>query len=183
MAESKQNSLPGGYAAGLALRGGDRRELWRAQPAPRYGSSRPCERRDPYAVSSILWVMRKDLLNRRVVTITAWGYGSLRAQGRRKRIRISNIACPQTQLRDLAAQFARALLLISLPSDQRAQGKPGARCTRGPVCNCYWVKRTRANRFSGGNPAFPAQWFTAYFALAPVTGLSCHRHPRSLART
>jgi hypothetical protein len=25
------------------------------------------------------------------------------------------------------------------------------------------------------NPAFPAQWFTAYTALSPVTGLSCHR--------
>jgi len=24
-------------------------------------------------------------------------------------------------------------------------------------------------------PAFPAQWFTAYNALSPVTGLSCHR--------
>src|ERR1700674_5505947 len=33
---------------------------------------------------------------------------------------------------------------------------------------------------SGGNPAFPAQWFTAYFALSPVTGLSCHRHPREV---
>ena len=44
-------------------------------------------------------------------------------------------------------------------------------------------KRTRAYRFSGGNPAFPAQWVTAYSALAPVTGLSCHRRPRSLART
>src|ERR1700676_591608 len=26
-------------------------------------------------------------------------------------------------------------------------------------------RRTRAYRFSGGNPAFPARWFTAYFAL------------------
>jgi len=30
--------------------------------------------------------------------------------------------------------------------------------------------RTRAYRFSGGNPAFPAQWFTAYFVLSLVTG-------------
>ena len=37
-------------------------------------------------------------------------------------------------------------------------------------------KRTRAYRFSGGNPAFPAQWFYGlYNALSPVTGLSCHR--------
>src|ERR1700736_6513027 len=41
-------------------------------------------------------------------------------------------------------------------------------------------KRTRAYRFSGGNPAFPARWFTAYSALSPATGLSCHRHPREV---
>ena len=36
---------------------------------------------------------------------------------------------------------------------------PGARCTRGLVCKVVREKRTRAYRFSGGNPAFPAQWF------------------------
>jgi hypothetical protein len=41
-------------------------------------------------------------------------------------------------------------------------------------------KRTRAYRFSGGNPAFPARWVTAYSALSPVTGLFCHRHPRKV---
>jgi hypothetical protein len=35
---------------------------------------------------------------------------------------------------------------------------PGARCTRGLVCKMHKEKRTRAYRFSGGNPAFPAQW-------------------------
>jgi hypothetical protein len=35
---------------------------------------------------------------------------------------------------------------------------PGARCTRGLVCKMHKRKRTRAYRFSGGNPAFPAQW-------------------------
>ena len=55
--------------------------------------------------------------------------------------------------------------------EKRAQGRPGARCTRGLVCKMHIGKRTRAYRFSGGNPAFPAQWFTAYFVLSPVTGL------------
>jgi hypothetical protein len=32
---------------------------------------------------------------------------------------------------------------------------PGARCTRGLVCKVHRKKRTRAYRFSGGNPAFP----------------------------
>jgi hypothetical protein len=45
------------------------------------------------------------------------------------------------------------------PSKQRAQGTPGARCTRGLVRKLCKRKRTRAYRFSGGNPAFPAQWF------------------------
>ena len=40
----------------------------------------------------------------------------------------------------------------------RAQGRPGARCTRGLVCVMHKKKRTRAYRFSGGNPTFPAQW-------------------------
>jgi hypothetical protein len=35
---------------------------------------------------------------------------------------------------------------------------PGARRTRGLVCKLCEEMRTRAYRFSGGNPAFPAQW-------------------------
>jgi len=30
------------------------------------------------------------------------------------------------------------------------------------------AKRTRAYRFSGSSPAFPAQWFYAYFVLSPA---------------
>jgi hypothetical protein len=33
-----------------------------------------------------------------------------------------------------------------------------ARCTRGLVCKVRKQKRTRAYRFSGNTPAFPAQW-------------------------
>src|SRR5688500_18875938 len=40
-----------------------------------------------------------------------------------------------THLRVLAAMIARALLETSRPLCQRAQGRPGARCTRGLVCN------------------------------------------------
>ena len=53
---------------------------------------------------------------------------------------------------------------------KREQGMPGARCTRGLVCKVVRRMPTRAYRFSGGNPAFPAQWVTAYFVLSPVTG-------------
>jgi hypothetical protein len=41
----------------------------------------------------------------------------------------------------------------------RAQGRPGARCTRGLVCNVHKEVRTRAYRSSGEHPAFPARWF------------------------
>ncbi len=50
---------------------------------------------------------------------------------------------------------ARGLNVV--PLDEREQGTPGARCTRGLVCKMHKEKRTRAYRFSGGNPAFPAQ--------------------------
>jgi hypothetical protein len=42
-------------------------------------------------------------------------------------------------------------------------------------------KRTRAYRFSGSSPAFPAQWFTAYFELSPVIGFFVTVIPKKLA--
>ena len=36
-------------------------------------------------------------------------------------------------------------------------------------------RRTRAYRFSGSNPAFPAQWFYDLFRALPGDRLSCHR--------
>src|ERR1700686_3788071 len=41
------------------------------------------------------------------------------------------------------------------------------------------VERTRVVRSHRYHPAFPAQWFTAYIALSPATGLFCHRRPWS----
>jgi len=38
--------------------------------------------------------------------------------------------------------------------------------------------RTRAYRFSGNTPAFPAQWFDDLYVLSLVTGLSCHHRQR-----
>src|SRR5260370_20746042 len=43
------------------------------------------------------------------------------------------------------------------PQNTRAQGRPRALCTRGLACNCASRTRTRAYRFSGNTPAFPAQ--------------------------
>ena len=65
-------------------------------------------------------------------------------------------------LRPRFACFVRPL------SNQRAQGRPGARCTRGLVCNLRIRTRTRAYRSSGNTPAFPAQWF--YGLLRALAG-------------
>ena len=58
---------------------------------------------------------------------------------------------------------------------------PGARCTRGLVCEVHKRKCTRAYRFSGGNPAFPAQWFYGFLRALPGDRLSCHRHLADIA--
>jgi hypothetical protein len=58
---------------------------------------------------------------------------------------------------------------------QRAQGRPGARCTRGLACNCAQRTRTRAYRFSGNTPAFPAQWLYGLLRALPGERLFCHR--------
>src|SRR6266481_4250831 len=47
---------------------------------------------------------------------------------------------------------------IPFPPNRREQGMPGARCTRDLACKMHKEKRTRAYRFSGSNPTFPAQW-------------------------
>ncbi|MGY2901031.1 hypothetical protein ACVWVY_000052 [Bradyrhizobium sp. URHC0002] len=41
---------------------------------------------------------------------------------------------------------------------KRAQGMPGACCTRGLACKRWCEMRTRAYRYSRSTPAFPAQW-------------------------
>ena len=49
---------------------------------------------------------------------------------------------------------------------------PGARCTRGLVCNSAREVRTRAYRYRRNTPAFPAQWlYGLYRALPGRAGL------------
>ena len=56
---------------------------------------------------------------------------------------------------------------------------PDARCTRGLVCKLH---EENAHEHTGSAEAIRhslRNGFTAYIALSPVNGLSCHRHPRS----
>jgi hypothetical protein len=71
------------------------------------------------------------------------------------------------------ARVLRRLSLNRGSRECRVRAAPAVSCA-----NCA-RKRTRAYRFSGGNPAFPAQSvLTAYAALSPATNSSCHRHRR-----
>jgi hypothetical protein len=76
----------------------------------------------------------------------------------------SIIAC----FRDLAAHSARVFLFISRPLQQRAQGRPGARCTRGLACI---VHREHAHEHTGSaeniRPSL-RNGFTAYIVLSLV---------------
>src|SRR5260221_8028578 len=85
----------------------------------------------------------------------------------------------KTHLHSLAARCARVLIRFTL-ENKRAQGMPGARCTRGLVCKMHKEMRTRAYRFSGGIRHPLRDGFTAYAALSPATNSSCHRRRRIL---
>ena len=84
------------------------------------------------------------------------------------------------RLRDLATCSVRGLHFVCRPRKQRAQGRPGARCTRGLACNCAQRTRTRAYRFSGNTPAFPAQWLYGLLRALPGERLFCHRRRANL---
>ncbi len=47
---------------------------------------------------------------------------------------------------------------------------PDARCTRDLMCNVHEKVRTRAYRFSGEHPAFPAQWLYGLYVISPENG-------------
>jgi hypothetical protein len=73
------------------------------------------------------------------------------------------------QFRVLAALIARGLQEHRDPQE-RAQGRPGARCTRGLACK---GREKGAHEHTGSAEAVRPSLrngFTAYFALSPVTG-------------
>ena len=50
---------------------------------------------------------------------------------------------------------------------QRAQGKPGGQCTRGLACEIDKAHERSHHRFTGVDPAFPAQWFYGLLRALP----------------
>jgi hypothetical protein len=70
--------------------------------------------------------------------------------------------------------------IAALDKNKRAQGKPGARCTRGLACNSA---QKNAHEHTGSAEAIRPSLrsgLPAYSELSPVTGLSCHRRPREV---
>ena len=65
---------------------------------------------------------------------------------------------------------------------QRAQGRPGACCTRGPACDLRKQKCTRAYRAAGAFRAFPAQWLYGLLRALPGERLFCLRYWRDTSR-
>jgi hypothetical protein len=87
--------------------------------------------------------------------------------------------------RGYASAFSRREapeLCVRLPPSQTTRGRREDRMRAAPAVSCATMhKKTHTSiQVQRRHPAFPAQWFTAYSVLAPVTGLSCHRHPREV---
>ena len=79
----------------------------------------------------------------------------------------------------LATGFARALSFRLRLCEQRAQGRSGcAPHPRSRVPCASKRKCTRAYRFGGSIPAFPAQWFDGLCRALPGDRLCCHHRPR-----
>src|ERR1035437_5327486 len=76
------------------------------------------------------------------------------------------LGCVETRLRDLAAQSTRVLLSNIPPSDQRAQGMPGARCARSRACG---VENTRVGHHghTGITRHSPRNGFNGFLRALP----------------
>ena len=74
-----------------------------------------------------------------------------------------------TPSRSRGSMCPRLAIEFPQPSGQRAQGMPGARCTRGLVCQKVRIRRTRAYRAAETLRHPLRNGFTAYFVLSPVS--------------
>jgi hypothetical protein len=69
------------------------------------------------------------------------------------------------------------------PSEiQRAQGMPGARCTRSLACKIKKHTSIVTTVTPKSLRHSPRDGFTTYTALFPVIGLCCHRRQRDVSR-
>ncbi len=83
-----------------------------------------------------------------------------------------------THLRIHATQYARVLQSSFAPQEIRGRREDRVHAAPAVSCATCTKKRTRAYRFSGGIPAFPAQWF--YGLLRALPGDRAFLPPSSL---
>jgi hypothetical protein len=70
--------------------------------------------------------------------------------------------------------------LIYLSPPKEGVGNAGCPLHPRPRVHLVVVERTRVTTSTPESPGIPARnGFTTYFALSPVTGLFCHRRPRT----
>src|SRR5438132_7607122 len=74
------------------------------------------------------------------------------------------------RLRSRGAFAPEVCILVCPPREERAQGRPGACCTRGLACDLRKQMCTRAYRAAGTLRPSLRNGFTAYFVLFPVNG-------------
>ena len=83
------------------------------------------------------------------------------------------------RVRILAARRARALREILALIKQRAQGRPGARCTRGLVCMGSRKCAHEHTGSAGASRPSLRNGFTAYNVISPAGRARCHRRRRN----
>ena len=124
---------------------------------------------------------------RRVLSIpiaTLWNTGSSAFADDDDRDSFFKQLYSPTQLRDLAAPSARVLPGTSCTLNSEGAGNAGR--PMRPIAACAMIvgECTRAGQVTPVSPGIPrAMVLTVSFVLSSATGLSCHRHPRALART
>jgi hypothetical protein len=80
----------------------------------------------------------------------------------------------------------RGVISPGLCKNLRPKGRGECRAHDAPAA--WWAERVGSRTSivttgSPGSPGIPArEWFTVYFVLSPVIGLSCHRRQRSCLR-
>ena len=63
------------------------------------------------------------------------------------------------------------------PRNQRVQGRPGGRCTRG-LAQKRFARAREPQVQAVITPALPAQWFSGLYVISPVNLADCHRRRR-----
>jgi hypothetical protein len=127
----------------------------------------------------MLLLASNSLLLRRVAAMGVRGYGSPPARGRRKVNH--HVAITVSHSFAISPRISREFCSNVPPSSYR--GRRECRAPDAPAASRV-EKNTRVSHHGhAGSPGIPrAVVLTAYFALSPVTGLSCHRHPQETCK-